>query len=73
MRERPKILTKKDLNDFNEMKSSYRYRAEYRWIDPLGGINDSYCITVLGYGDDWDELIKSAESVGYVYCDTIEY
>lgn len=62
--ERQNILTKKDLNKIEEIKRSYRYRAEYHWVDPtLNFRNIPYDIkdreTVLGYGDDKDELIRS--------------
>ena len=56
---RPKILTKQDLDDWDKMLSSYKYRAEYNWINPMGGHTDSFCTTILGYGDDKEELIKS--------------
>lgn len=56
---RPKILTKQDLDDWDKILSSYKYRAEYNWLNPMGGHTDSYCTTILGYGDDKEELIKS--------------
>ena len=40
--DRPKILTKQDLDEWDKMLSSYKYRT-----------------TILGYGDDKEELIKS--------------
>lgn len=57
--DRPKILTKQDLDDWDKMLSSYKYRAEYNWLNPMGGRTDSFCTTILGYGDDKEELIKS--------------
>lgn len=58
MFERPKILTQEDLDAIDKLEASYKYRAEYHWINPIGGHNDSFCTTVLGYGDDKEELIK---------------
>lgn len=58
------ILPTKELDRF--LKSTYKYYAQYFYIDPMGGMfsgDDGFVI--LAYGNDKEKLAEYCETLGF--------